>query len=232
MSAALLEAAAAALGDLCGRVVFLGGATIVLWMTDPAARAPRVTYDVDVVAEVVTLAEYETFQAELRRRGFAEDVGSGVICRWRHPDSDLVLDAVPLESRLAGFAGRWLGPAVAVAVAHRLPSGATIRVVPPAYLLATKLEAFADRGGGDCLASRDFEDVVLLVDSRDELAAEIATASPDLGDYVRAELARILGLPTFEYGVDGALIGPDAAARAQAVTLPRLRRLAEAQAAG
>jgi hypothetical protein len=47
--------------------VFLGGTTISLWMTDPAARAPRVTYDVDVVAEIITLAGYEAFAEELNR---------------------------------------------------------------------------------------------------------------------------------------------------------------------
>ncbi len=82
MSVAQLEVAVAALGDLCGRVVFLGGATIALWMTDPAAPAPRVTYDVDVVAEVATLAEYEEFQVELRRRGFAEDAGGKGSSCW------------------------------------------------------------------------------------------------------------------------------------------------------
>lgn len=61
MSLDLLETAAAALGGLRSRVVFLGGATVVLWTTDPAARAPRVTYDVDVVAEVITPASYEAF---------------------------------------------------------------------------------------------------------------------------------------------------------------------------
>ena len=44
MSFELLEPAADALGELCESVVFLGGATIALWLTDPAARAPRVTY--------------------------------------------------------------------------------------------------------------------------------------------------------------------------------------------
>lgn len=49
MSVGFLEAAAAEFGDLLDRVVFLGGATIGLWITDRTARAPRVTYDVDVV---------------------------------------------------------------------------------------------------------------------------------------------------------------------------------------
>jgi hypothetical protein len=70
MSLDLLEAAALEFGDLLGQVAFLGGATIGVWITDPTARAPRVTYDVDVVAEVVTLGAYEAFQADLRKHGF------------------------------------------------------------------------------------------------------------------------------------------------------------------
>lgn len=227
MSTELLETAADALSPLLDRVVFLGGATISLWTTDPGARAPRVTYDVDVVAEVVTLASYEAFQAELRNAGFTEDVESGVICRWRHAAPDLVLDAVPAEPRLAGFGGHWLRPAVEASVEHQLPSGTIIRVVPPAHLLATKLEAFADRGNDDCIASRDFEDVILLVDSREELGAELDGAPGELRAYVTDELNRIMRLRTFEYGVEGALTGPGARARAESVTIPRLRASAE-----
>ncbi len=161
MSVAQLEAAAAALGALVPEVVFLGGATVGLWSTDPAARPARVTLDVDVVAEVYTLGEYERFQRALRERGFAEDIDSGVICRWNGPGG-LILDAVPADTRLAGMSGRWLRPAVDAATTHTLPSGAKIRVVSPPWLLLLKLEAFADRGADDPLESRDFEDLVLL----------------------------------------------------------------------
>lgn len=226
MSIELLETAAGALGPLRERVVFLGGATIGLWMTDPASRAPRVTYDVDVVAEVLTRARYEAFQAALRQAGFQEDIESGVICRWQHPETGLILDAIPAEPSLAGFAGRWLGPAVEAAIDHWLQSGTVIRVVPPAYLLATKLEAFADRGADDCMTSRDFEDIILLVDSREELREELESAPDDLHAYVKRELNRIMGLATFEYGVEGALTGPGARARADSVTIPLLRQLA------
>jgi hypothetical protein len=226
MSVDLLEGAATALGSLRSRVVFLGGATIGLWMTDAAARSPRVTDDVDVIAEVATLVGYESFQAELREVGSAEDRQSQVICRWRHKGSGLILDAIPAEPRLAGLLGRWLAPAAEAAVEHRLPSGTGIRVVPPPYLLATKLEAFADRGNYDCLSSRDFEDVILLIDSRAELAEEIKTAPGELRTYIRGELGRLLKLRSFDYGVEGALTGPQARQRADAVTVPRLRVLA------
>lgn len=226
MSIELLETAAAALGDLRARVVFLGGSTITLWMTDPASRGPRVTYDVDVVAEVVTLSEYEEFQARLRRHGFAEDIDSGVICRWHHRETNLILDAVPLEARLAGFSGRWLGAATQAAIEHELPSGTTIRVVPPVELLATKLEAFADRGNDDCLASRDFEDIALLIDARPELSAELPAGDPALTDYIRSEPVRLQSLPGFDYGIEGAIAGAGAADRAGTVTVPRWRSLA------
>jgi hypothetical protein len=222
----LLEAAAAELGDLREQVVFLGGATVGLWLTDPGARAPRVTYDVDVVAEVTTLGAYAQFQEDLRRRGFREDTESGIAVRYRHREAGLILDVVPLEVRLAGLSGGFLKPAVQAAVARILPSGAELRVVPPAWLVVTKLEAFADRGNDDCLASRDFEDVVLLVDGREELAGELDALPGDGRAYVRREFGRVLGLPSFEYGVEGALATPDSRARARAVTIPRFEGLA------
>jgi hypothetical protein len=226
VSTGQLEIAAAALGDLLERVVFLGGATIELWITDPAARAPRVTDDVDVVAEVLTLPSYVAFQEDLREAGFHEDVFSGVICRWQHTESGLTLDAIPADPSLAGFGGRWLGPAAEACVTRSLPSGTAIRAVPPVCLLATKLEAFSNRGNNDCLASHDFEDIIVLIDSREELSAEMAAAGHDVTSYIKAELTRIMALLDFEYGVEGALASVDARGRARAVTIPRLQQLA------
>lgn len=229
MSIEQLELAASVLGGLRDRVVFVGGATIGLWLTDPASRAPRVTYDVDVIAEVATLAAYCEFQERLRRRGFHEDIASGVICRWIHTDTNLVLDAVPSRTRLAGFGGRWLARAARAGSVCQLPSGETISAVPPPWLLITKLEAFASRGGRDCLASRDFEDIALLIDARAELGAELAALPGEASRYAARELRRIVALPTFDYGLEGALVGSDARARATAVTGPRFHRLAEAR---
>jgi hypothetical protein len=69
MSVELLERAATALGPLVDEVVFVGGATIVLWITDPAAPPPRPTVDVDVVVEVTSRLGYERFGERMRGRG-------------------------------------------------------------------------------------------------------------------------------------------------------------------
>jgi hypothetical protein len=68
----LLERAAVALGELVEDVMFVGGATIELWLTDPGAIDIRPTLDVDVVVEITSRLAFHDFAAELRRRGFAE----------------------------------------------------------------------------------------------------------------------------------------------------------------
>src|SRR3954452_6064608 len=101
MSIALLELAGAALDDLLDEVVFVGGATVELWITDPAAPAPRPTKDVDVIVEVASRARFHQFEERLRRHGFREDTESGVICRWHQ--GELVLDVMPTDASILGF---------------------------------------------------------------------------------------------------------------------------------
>ncbi|OYY93967.1 MAG: hypothetical protein B7Y41_08500 [Hydrogenophilales bacterium 28-61-23] len=49
---AKIELVAHALGDLREQLVFVGGCAVDLLLTDPAAAPARVTYDVDLVAQV------------------------------------------------------------------------------------------------------------------------------------------------------------------------------------
>jgi len=156
VSIELLERAARALEPVLGDVVFLGGASLVLWITDSAAPAPRPTKDVDVVVEVTSRSAFHAFEERLRSLGFREDQEEGIICRWRHQNGDLILDAMPSDAAILGFENRWQGASIPHAVERTLPSGLRIRAAPPAYLLATKIEAFNGRGREDFLGSRDF----------------------------------------------------------------------------
>jgi hypothetical protein len=227
MSIALLEEAADKLGDLLPEVTFVGGATITLWITDPAAPPVRPTKDVDIVVEVATRTAFYDFEARLSARGFAEDQEDGVICRWRHTTTDLLLDAMPADAAILGFENRWQGAAVPHAIDRTLPSGAVIRAASPPYLLATKLEAFKGRGRGDFLSSRDFEDIIALVDGRQELVDEVASTDTDVREYLAAEVAGLLATPRLLDGLFGAL-RPDAASQARAddVILPALGAIA------
>jgi predicted nucleotidyltransferase len=227
----LLERGAAALGDLRNEVAFVGAATIVLWITDPAAPAPRPTNDVDVVVEVTTPNAFHDFQARLRSRGFREDIDSRVICRWRYGEagdgSDLILDVMPAAGELLGFENPWQRAAMPHATRHTLPSGATIRAITPPYLIATKLAAFASRCRGDHLGSRDLEDIILLIDGRAELIAEVVEADDDVRAFIAGEVAALLEQPRFVDAVFGFLRADMASqARAETVVLPRLRTIA------
>lgn len=82
MSIALLDLAAQDLKGLLDDVVFVGAATVELWISDPAVPPIRPTKDVDVVVEVTTRTEFYRFEERLRSVGFIEDQESEVICRW------------------------------------------------------------------------------------------------------------------------------------------------------
>lgn len=79
MSFELLERATQALEPVLSDLVFLGGASIVLWITDPAAPSPRPTKDVDVVVEVTSRTAFHAFEDRLRSLGFEEDQDDGII---------------------------------------------------------------------------------------------------------------------------------------------------------
>ena len=228
MSVELLELAADALGDLVSEVVFLGGATIELWITDPGAPPPRPTKDVDVVVECATTLDFHRFHDRLRERGFAEDQSSSVICRWKHTASGLLLDAMPERGEILGFENRWQGASIPYAPSQELPSGQQIRAASPPYLVAMKLEAFSSRGGGDLLGSRDFGDMITLVDGREELVGEVRTAETGLQAFVAETVTQLLAMPRIDDGLGGA-VRPDPAGkkRVDAVIRPRRALLAE-----
>jgi hypothetical protein len=222
----LLELAVDRLGELLGEVVFVGGATVELWITDEAAPEFRPTDDIDVIVEVTTRAGYYSFEERLRAIGFEHDQESGVICRFKRSDSALLLDVMPTEAEILGFSNRWQGEAFPHAVEVPLPSGRAIRAIPPAYLLATKLEAFSTRGEEDFYGSRDFADVVALIDGRAELVEEVSSAPELLREFVAEKLGALREHPSFASGVDAGL-APDPAAqqRADLVVQPRIAEL-------
>jgi len=201
----MLEIAAADLGELVADVAFLGGAAISLWISDPAAPPIRPTRDVDVIVEVGTTVEYYALGERLRAQGFQENPDARQLCAWKHRVSNLALDVMPTDVEILGFSNRWYAEALTAAVERELPSRAVIRAVTPPFLVATKIEAFRGRGNGDYLASRDFGDLIALIDGRAELIDEIAAAPLELRRYLADAFAVMRRDLFYESGVTGAL---------------------------
>jgi hypothetical protein len=220
----MLVQAARLLEPLLDELVFVGGCTTALLITDKAAADIRPTYDVDAIAEITSYADYVDFSARLRKIGFNEDTSEGApICRWRQKKT--ILDVMPLDEKILGFSNRWYRPAMKSAKERKLEPGLSIRVVNSVYFCATKLEAFASRGKGDYMASHDLEDLLSVIDGRPELVREIQSAPLDVLAYIASEVRALLDTEAFVDALPGHL-HPDAASQGRVATiLDRMRQI-------
>lgn len=176
-------------------------------VTDPLAEGVRATRDVDAIVEA-RLAQFHRIEEQVAARGFVRDADSGVICRWVHRDSGALLDLMPVDASVLGFPNRWYGYAVETAQSVELANGLSIRLATAVAFVATKLEAFADRGASDILASHDLEDVLNIVDGREELERELAAAPPSLRQVVGQAFAQLLAHPDFANALPGLITDP------------------------
>lgn len=222
---AKVEIVAAALDKLCAELVFVGGCAAGLLLSDPAATQARLTNDVDLVAEVTALRGYLAMEAEFARRGFVRDMSpEAPICRWRC--RGIEVDLMPTDPRILGFANRWYPQAVASARQVALPGGATIRLIAAPHFLATKFEAFADRGNEDVLGSHDLEDIINVIDGRPELLDEIATEAPELRGYLGRRCTKLLATPHFANYLPGLLAQDETLAQRVTAATCRLQSIA------
>lgn len=204
----MLKAVALALGDeLRARLVFVGGCTTALYITDPITlEGVRATDDIDLIVDLAGFAEWADLMARLRERGFTEAADDNVICRMKL--GELKVDFMPDDEAILGFSNRWYARGIETAVLAVLEEGLEIRHLTPPLFVATKLEAYLGRGGDDLIGSHDAEDILLLVDGREELVEEIAAAEPDIRAYIAEQITAVLEDPNFDHFLEGNVRGP------------------------
>ena len=149
---------------------------------------------------------------------------------WMHSArpraAELVVDVMPVAGEVLGFVNRWYALGVDTAVERTLPDGSPVRVFRPAVLLASKIEAYHDRGRQDPLASPDLEDIVTLLDGCEDLEQDLGAGPQELVAYVGQWARELLESRDVGELVEGHLGGADAEVRA-GVVLARLGRIAE-----
>jgi hypothetical protein len=220
---ALFESIVRLLAPVLDELVFVGGCTTGLFITDPAAGGIRPTKDVDAIVDVTSYAKYTALSERLRQLGLAEDSSPGApLCRWRR--ADLIVDVMPIDEHVLGFSNRWYPLAIETAQTFDI-AGYDVRVVTPALFIATKLEAFHGRGGGDVFASHDMEDIIAVVDGRPEIMADVTAAPADVRTYIGADIDRLLGNPDFTEALAGFLLPDPASQRRRGLLESRLRAL-------
>lgn len=204
----MLKTVAVALGDkLRERLVFVGGCTTALYITDPITlEGVRATDDVDLIVDLAGFAEWAELMAQLRERGFTESPEDNVICRMKL--GELKVDFMPDDEAILGFSNRWYGKGIETAVQAELEETLVIRRLTAPLFVATKLEAYRGRGEGDLIGSRDAEDILLLVDGRQALVEEIAEAEPEIRTYIAEQMAELLADQSLDHFLQGNIRGP------------------------
>jgi len=188
-----------ALGDLRDKVVYVGGSTISLY-ADRYVQEVRVTLDVDVLVELLNYNERIALEQKLHKIGFENDFESGIICRYKYGST--IVDIVPTIEAPMGFTNRWYAEGFTNAVDYTIDELHTIKILTVPYFLATKLEAYKSRGKGDGRMSRDFEDIVFVLENRTAVWAELDVMQGSIKDYLKESFAELLKNPNIYEWVD------------------------------
>jgi hypothetical protein len=222
----LLTQAAEALGeDLRAQFVFVGGCATALLISDRGAAPVRATEDVDAIVAVAALPDYHRLGDTLAEKGFKQMVEQAdPPYRWNR--AGVKLDVMPIDPSVLGFTNRWYEPAMENAVRAEIRGDLSIRLITAPYFVATKLEAFLDRGKGDYFMSHDLEDVLSVIDGRPELIAELKATEPELKTFVGKTFSELLQDDDFLNALPGLVMDGSPAVRGPTV-LARLRAIAE-----
>lgn len=199
---AVTKKIARALGPLNERVVYVGGAVVSLYIDDPSADDVRPTKDLDLTLEIASLVELEALREELIHCGFAQTADDSVICRFRY--EDVLVDVMATESIGWAPGNRWFKQGFGLAFKYSLDD-LEIRLLPLAYFLATKFDAFFDRGIHDLWASHDFEDIVYLLNHVSDIAEQVVNSEKTVKDYLVDCSKRILESPQLQEAIAGNL---------------------------
>jgi predicted nucleotidyltransferase len=180
----------------------------------------RPTDDVDLVVEVASYVKYQDLLAALRKLGFIHDM-DGPLCRMQI--QGIKVDVMPTREAILSFNNRWYPLAVANAANFKLSNDVTIKLISAPLFLCTKLDAFSDRGHGDYLSSSDIEDIVAIVNGRDELVEECAAQGGEVVEYLAANFRHLLDDDPFLNALPGIL--PFAARNREAIVKSRMEEL-------
>ena len=215
----MLSLAARGLGPLKDEVVFVGGATIELYLAGRSALNVRATDDVDCVIEVAARTGYHKLEEKLRDLGFRHPVDEKApICRWEY--RGIYVDMMPLAGDVLGFSNRWYPEGFEHSGPATLPDGQKIRIFSLSYLIASKLEAFKGRGRDDFMGSSDMEDIVTVIDGAEDFQKQIEKAPKSVRRYLQDSFRELLADGRFLDSLEGHLppaAGPGRAGRARSL---------------
>lgn len=172
-------------------MVFVGGAVVSLYTDDPSANEIRPTADVDLTIDLLNYADWVQMQERLADLGFNPNPGGKSICS--HLYNNIAIDIMPAEDSSIGPSNSWYK--FGFNNLWQLDArGQKITVFAAPYYLATKFEAYNNRGT-DYRTSHDFEDIINILDNRTTIVEEILNSDEKVRTFLRSEFKKIMDSP-------------------------------------
>jgi restriction system protein len=138
-----LELVAEGLKDLKNQMVFVGGAVVGLYVDVLSAKELRPTEDIDMTITLASFRNWYAIQEQLSDYGFHPDPFGHAICSFKY--QDIPVDIMPAEDSPLGPANKWYALGfnnIWIRKIHDIE----IQILPAPCFLATKFEAFKNRG--------------------------------------------------------------------------------------
>jgi hypothetical protein len=183
------------LGEINHEVVFVGGATVGLYIDDKAAPTPQPSEDIDCVVEIATYGEWCKFEDKLRVKGFkdfdssSKEKGSPTCRKFI---LGIKVDFMPIDESVLGYGNPWFKKGLENSIQLSIEN-IEISIFKLEYFVATKLKAFNDRGLiGDIRFSQDLEDITELVDGAINFEKKISDADIEIKKYIIMEFKKML----------------------------------------
>lgn len=195
-----IRAVSNALGKLRDKVVFVGGATVSLY-ADRLATEVRPTDDVDIIIELATRWHFAEIDERLRHAGFQLDTTATFVGRYLL--EGFMVDVMPLDEAILGFSNQWYKQGYRTAMNYAIDDGPPIKILTAPYFIATKLEAFQDRGKKDGRMSTDFEDIVFVLENRRSVWQEMKVADEDVRTFLTEQFRALRANPDIREWIDG-----------------------------
>ncbi len=185
----IIERVAIALEELNDDVVYVGGATVSLYVNDPAAKDVRATKDIDISVEIASISQLEELRENLTAKGFIQTADLKVICRFKL--EEILLDVMGTKPIGWALANPWFELGFEKRELIEMDN-LSVHIMPLPYFLASKFVAHNDRGGSDPRMSHDFEDIVYILDNRTDWHDIIINSENKVKAYLMTQFQNIL----------------------------------------
>ncbi len=184
---------ALALKELKDEMIFVGGAVVSLYADNDAVEEVRQTDDVDVTINLVNYASWVQMQERLATLGFSPDPEGHAICSYLY--KGISVDIMPSEDGPIGTANKWFKIGFNN-LRITTVKGIEVQILSAPCFLATKFEAFNDRGK-DYRTSHDFEDIIYVLDNRTTIVEDIKNDHLGVRQFLKKEITKIINSNNF-----------------------------------